>query len=108
MGALWLFWQVATAMAVDATVDRSAVPMGDEVVYTVRVTSARAGAFRVELPRLDGLLMMDRTERLDESRAAGQSSRGYVLEVRSIISNPLSRGSSTRNAPALAEVTRTV
>ena len=82
MGALWLFWQVATAMAVDATVDRSAVPMGDEVVYTVRVTSARAGAFRVELPRLDGLLMMDRTERLDESRAAGQSSRGYELEVR--------------------------
>ena len=41
MGALWLFWQVATAMAVDATVDRSAVPIGDEVVIEPQVPSIR-------------------------------------------------------------------
>ncbi len=82
MRTLWLLWQVATSVSVEAAVDRASVPIGDEVVYTVRVSSARPGAFRVELPQLDGLLMMDRTERLDEARAAAQTTRTYFLEVR--------------------------
>ena len=82
MPALWLLWQVATAVSVDATVDRASVPVGDEVRYSVRVTSAMVGAFRVELPQLDGLLLAGRTERLDEALAAGQTTRTYLLEVR--------------------------
>ncbi len=81
MRTLWLLWQVATSVSVEAVVDRASVPVGDEVVYSVRVASAKAGSFRVELPQLDGLLMVDRTERLDEARAAGQP-RAYFLEVR--------------------------
>lgn len=79
--ALLLFLQAA-GPAVEATVDRSRVPVGDEVLYSVRVVSADAGAFRVELPQIDGLLLAERTERVDESRSGGQLTRAYQLEVR--------------------------
>ncbi len=66
-----------TGVAVSATADRTRLAVGEEVVYTLRATTALAGNFRVELPTVAGLEVVERAERLEE--AAGE--RTYQLDL---------------------------
>ncbi|MDX2056389.1 MAG: hypothetical protein SFV24_01195 [Gemmatimonadales bacterium] len=66
-----------TSIAVSATADRTRLPVGEEVSYSLRATTTAAGNFRVELPQVTGFEVVERAERLDET-AAG---RTYQLDL---------------------------
>lgn len=73
--------QVAqAAVAVTASVDRSRVPVGDEVVYSLRAVIREPGPVRAELPQVAGLEVLERSERLDP--VLGGGGRAFVLDVR--------------------------
>jgi hypothetical protein len=77
--ALGLAIQAPVSMA--ASVDRSVAPIGDEVAYTLRATTTSTGPIRVELPQVDGLELLERSERVDPiPRVPGL--RELVLEAR--------------------------
>lgn len=60
-----LLLMLQAGLTVTTETDRDRVPIGDEVQYLLRATSGSTGAFRVELPQLRGLEIVERSERLD-------------------------------------------
>src|SRR4051812_33546670 len=74
--------QVAGQIRVTGSVDRDRVQVGDEVVYTLRATSEVSGGFRVELPAINGLEVVDRTERSGLVIGSSPAAREYVSEIR--------------------------
>ncbi len=78
LAALWL--QVVP-VGVTASVDRDRVSVGDEVVYSLRAVTAQRGTFRVELPRLAGLEILEQTERIEPVAGGDSAGRVYVLEL---------------------------
>lgn len=74
--------QVASsAVAVTASVDRARVPVGDEVIYSLRAVIQGSGPVRAELPQVSGLEVLERTERLDPVLGS-DGARAFVLDVR--------------------------
>lgn len=82
LGALLIALQVApSAVAVTASVDRARVPVGDEVIYSLRAVIQGPGPVRAELPQVSGLEVLERTERLDPV-VGTDGARAFVLDVR--------------------------
>jgi len=77
---LMLLWQ-ATGVTITAEVDRVRVPVGEDVVYTVRAVSTLPGTFRVQLPPISGFDIVGRFERLDEVVAGMPGARAYQFEL---------------------------
>ena len=69
-------------LQVTASVDRTRVQVGEELVYSLRAVTAAIGSFRVELPQIDGLETVERSERTDRVIAARPGTRVFVLELR--------------------------
>lgn len=67
--------------AVTATVDRSQLAVGEELVLTIRATGTADEPLRIMLPSLDGFEIVSRSERSDVS-LGGQSARVTALEIR--------------------------
>lgn len=67
--------------SVTASVDRSDLAVGEELVLTVRATSTADEPLRVTLPSLDGFEIIARSER-SEVAFAGEATRTISLEVR--------------------------
>lgn len=79
--ALVALWQEPT-VRVTAVVDRERLPVGDDVVFTLKAVTAAAGPFRVEIPTLAGLEVAERTERIDDVVGVRPAERAYQLELR--------------------------
>lgn len=77
---LMLLWQ-ATGVTITAEVDRVRVPVGEDVVYTVRAVSTLPGTFQVQLPPISGFDIVGRFERLDEVVAGMPGARAYQFEL---------------------------
>lgn len=80
MIALFL-WVQAGQVAVTATVDRDRAPIGEQISYSLRAVTSLSGAFRVELPEVTGLEVVERTERLDPVLGSNPPARAFQLEL---------------------------
>jgi len=69
-------------LTVTTTLDRSRVGVGEEISFTLRAVGHSTAPFRVELPALDGLELVERTERTDVVVGTGQTTRAYTLELK--------------------------
>jgi len=77
---LMLLWQTI-GTTVTAEADRSRVPIGEEVVFTIRAVSTASGIFRVHLPPISGFDVVGRFERLDDVVVGMPGARAYQLEL---------------------------
>jgi hypothetical protein len=69
------------ALQVTASLDRSRVAVGEEFSYTVKAIGHSTAPFRVELPPLDGLELLDRSERTDVVVGTTQVTRAFTLTL---------------------------
>ncbi|HEU4829289.1 MAG TPA: BatD family protein [Gemmatimonadales bacterium] len=82
MSALLLLLAVQAGMpSVTATVDRTRLAVGEELLLTVRASGAADQPIRISLPPLDGFEVTARSERTEVAFAATDS-RTTTLEVR--------------------------
>lgn len=70
------------ALQVTTELERPRVTVGEEFSFTLRAIGHGTAPFRVELPPLDGLALVERMERTDVVVGTGQSTRAYTLELR--------------------------
>ena len=82
VAALLLALAQGQALQVTASLDRSRVPVGEEFTYTVKAVGHSTAPVRVELPPLDGLELLERSERTDVVVGTSQITRAYTLELR--------------------------
>jgi len=80
--ALFFLLVQGSSLQVTASLDRSRVSVGEEFVYTVKAIGHSTAPFRVELPPLDGLELVDRSERTDVVVGTAQTTRAFTLELR--------------------------
>jgi len=67
--------------SVTATVDRTRLAVGEELLLTVRASGSAGGPIRIQLPSLDGFEVTARSERTEVSFAASDT-RVTTLELR--------------------------
>jgi hypothetical protein len=79
--ALGLLLQIQP-LELTTSLDRSRVMVGEEFLFTLRVIGHSTAPFRVELPALDGLAIVDRSERTDVVVGTAQTTRAYTLQLR--------------------------
>ena len=73
--------QQAPAPEVISSIDRDTVTVGEEVLFTIRVTSRSDDPVRIVLPPFDGLETIARSERTDVTLTS-QASRTTIIELR--------------------------
>lgn len=82
MFELLLLLTQAPPLTVTTTLDRSRLAVGEEFVFVLHAVGHSTAPFRVELPALDGLGLLERTERTDVVVGSGQTTRAYTLELK--------------------------
>lgn len=81
MLALLLLLAQGPPLTVTTSLDRSRFAVGEEFIFTLRAVGHSTAPFRVELPALDGLGLVERTERTDVV-VGRQITRAYTLELK--------------------------
>jgi hypothetical protein len=80
--ALGLILTQAPPITVTVELDRQRVAVGEELVYTLKAIGHSTASFRVDLPALEGLAVVDRRERTDVAVGTREATRAYTLELR--------------------------
>ncbi|HEV8148726.1 MAG TPA: BatD family protein, partial [Gemmatimonadales bacterium] len=68
-------------LEVTTSLERSRVAVGEEFLFTLRAVGHSTAPFRIELPPLDGLAIVERRERTDVVAGTAQTTRAYTLEL---------------------------
>ena len=82
LAALLLLVPQGQNLELSAALDRSRVAVGEELVFTIKAVGHSTAPFRVELPALDGLALLERSERTDVVVGTNQITRAFTLELR--------------------------